>query len=149
MKIISLNMRGWGSIDKRRRIRKMLKSGKFDFCLLQETKFRGLSRSRVASIWGRGGIDFDWVSRDAVGQSGGLLCVWNQGLFDFQFSFQGDHFVGVCVKHQGYLCYIVNVYSACIMEGKRQLWNELRKLKRDFEVGDWCVAGDFNAIVSR
>lgn len=44
------------------------------------------------------------------------------------------------------LCYLVNVYSACSMSGKRRTWEELRGLKSEFARGDWCVAGDFNAV---
>lgn len=58
-------------------------------------------------------------------------------------------FLGVCTKLDGLLCYFVNVYSACSMRGKRRLWENLKCLKEQFEVGEWCVAGDFNAVVLR
>lgn len=35
------------------------------------------------------------------------------------------------------------------MAGKRRLWDELRSLKEEFEVGEWCVGGDFNAVLTR
>lgn len=101
----------------------------------------------VASIWS--GDDFGFISKDASGQSGGLLSVWNQDLLDVQFSFSGEHFLGLCAKIQDTLCYLVNVYSACSVEGKRQLWGDLQRLKGEFDDGLWCVAGDFNAVLSR
>ena len=73
MKIMSLNMRGWGGADKRRKLKNNISSGSFDVCFIQETKRSALSKKMVASIWGRG--DFDFISKDADGSSGGLLCV--------------------------------------------------------------------------
>lgn len=81
-------------------------------------------------------------------QLGGLLSIWKQVIFDVQFSFSSVNFVGVCFKQQNILWYIVKVYSSCNIAGKRCLWNELRVLKSEFVRGDWCVAGDFNAVVS-
>lgn len=33
--------------------------------------------------------------------------------------------------------------------GERRLWDELRGLKREFAVSEWCVARDFNVVISR
>lgn len=57
--------------------------------------------------------------------------------------------MGICAKIQESLCYLVNEYSACNMVGKRQLWDNLKGLKGEFEKGKWCVAGDFNVVMSR
>lgn len=145
MMIFSLNMREWGGAEKRRRIRNKISSGKFQFCMLQETKRSGITKKMAATVWG--GSEFDFVSKDAEGQSGGLLCIWDNRSFDVQSSFSGEHFVGISAKIQDTLCYLVNAYSPCSLSGKRQLWDELRRLKEDSEEGIWCVAGDFNAVL--
>lgn len=77
------------------------------------------------------------------------MSVWRSGLFDVQFSFSSDHFVGVCAKNWDKLFSLVNVYLSYNMAGKRGLWDELHGLKCDFPVSDWWVAGDFDVVVSR
>lgn len=71
------------------------------------------------------------------------------GLFDVFSSFDGDGFVGLCVKQVNRLLYLVNVYSPCCPLGKRALWQGLLGLKNDLELGEWCIGGDFNDVVSR
>lgn len=147
MKVYSLNMRGWGGVGKRNRIKHRLSSGSFDMCMFQETKRNGISKKMVASVWGRG--EFEYVSKDANGQSGGLLCIWGHGLFDVMSTVIGEHFICISAKFHDSLCHFVNVYSACTLTEKRRLWDDLRKLKDEVEVGHWCMVGDFNAVVHR
>ncbi|PNX60534.1 hypothetical protein L195_g051980 [Trifolium pratense] len=87
MKIMSLNLRGWGNTAKRRRLSSLLKS------------------------------DVEWVVKESIGLSGGLLSIWNKELFSFH------------------------------MSGKRKLWKDLVDFKLNIAKGDWCLGGDFNAIL--
>lgn len=64
MKIFSINIRGWGGAEKRKRLKKMIVSGKFDLYMIQENKNRNLTKRTIASNWGGG--DFDYVSKDAT-----------------------------------------------------------------------------------
>ncbi|MCH94070.1 hypothetical protein A2U01_0015025 [Trifolium medium] len=57
--------------------------------------------------------------------SGGMLKMWNAGLFNFKFSFTCVGFLGVCVEWKEEVTYIVDVYSPCNLAG-----------------------GDFNAILN-
>lgn len=86
----------------------------------------------------------------SVGLAGGILSIWNLGMLNFQFSFSGCGFVGICFnwKISGLRCFLVNVYSPCNVEGKRKLWADLIMSKRGFGNGAWCIAGDFNAIIT-
>lgn len=106
----------------------MIVAGNFDLCLLQETKSRDLTKRMISSIWSN--CDFDWMSKNASGRSRGLLSVWRTGLFDVQFSFSGENFIGLCIEHHGRIYYIVNVHSSCNMAGKRRPWDELRGLRK-------------------
>lgn len=56
--------------------------------------------------------------------------------------------MGVCAKWKtsNNICFLVNVYSPCDFDGKKELWKDLLLCKRCFGGGVWCVAGDFNAI---
>ncbi|XP_057419451.1 uncharacterized protein LOC130713677 [Lotus japonicus] len=65
-----------------------------------------------------------------------------------------------CVRGQGFLgligtwgdmpepSVVVNVYSSCRIEEKRNLWRELADWKRSCGVQLWCIGGDFNAVRS-
>jgi hypothetical protein len=47
------------------------------------------------------------------------------------------------------MCFIINVYSKCDIDGKRRLWEVLLMSKGGFGGGAWCVIGDFNAVLNR
>jgi exonuclease III len=145
MKILSLNVRGWGNAAKRRRLNSLIKKGAFDMCLLQETKRANFTDSLIHSLWGH--KDVKWVAKESNGFSGGMLTIWNKDLFSFNYSFSGGGFLGVCVEWKEDLLYIVNVYSPCSMSGKRKLWNDLIDFKNNNEPGEWCIGGDFNSIM--
>jgi hypothetical protein len=145
MKIMSLNLRGWGNSAKRRRLSLLIKKGEFDICLFQETKRASFSDSMLHSLWGHN--DIMWVAKESIGLSGGMLSVWNKDIFSFKYSFTGVGFLGICVDWRGGLLYIVNIYSPCSSRGKRKLWSDLIDLKLNFDPGEWCFGGDFNAIM--
>ncbi|MCH95054.1 endonuclease/exonuclease/phosphatase family protein, partial [Trifolium medium] len=61
----------------------------------------------------------------------------------------GEGYVGVCLEW-GVLrtiSFVVNVYSKCDLPSKRRLWNNIISSKHEFGRGNWCVVGDFNAVV--
>ncbi|MCI26736.1 hypothetical protein A2U01_0047933, partial [Trifolium medium] len=51
------------------RINSFLNKGKFDVCLLQETKKTGVEDYLIHRLWGN--QDVRWKAQDAVGLSGG------------------------------------------------------------------------------
>lgn len=124
----------------------MLQTGNFDCCFIQEIKRSSLSDNEVSSIWGSGKCG--WEAKFSIGRSGGLISVWREGLFDVINSLSGDGYVGLCVNQNGCLLYLINVYSSCNLDGKRRLWEELLRCKSELQAGDWCIGGDFNAVLS-
>jgi hypothetical protein len=76
MIMCSFNVRGLGSRVKRRKIREVARSENVDFLAIQETKMEVISNALVVSIWGSG--DCDWCCLPAVGNSGGILSIWNK-----------------------------------------------------------------------
>ena len=80
MNILSLNINGLGKGDyKIPFIRKIIDNNKIDFLGLQETKRRGITDFSLKNIWRS--HDFEAVQKDALGQSGGLISMWNKSLF--------------------------------------------------------------------
>jgi hypothetical protein len=76
------------------------------------------------------------------------VSVWDDRKVSLLFSFSGESFLGVCLKVEfdQSLCFVVNVYSKCDLNGKKRLWNDLVMSKGGFGGESWCVVGDFNAV---
>jgi hypothetical protein len=111
-----------GSRVKRRKIRELVHSESLDFLAIQETKMESISDIFVQRLWGS--ANCDWAYLPAVGNSGGILSIWNKVKASLIFTFIGDGFVGVCLDmvDVSRRCFIVNVYAKCNLRDKRSLW---------------------------
>jgi exonuclease III len=145
MKVFSLNMRGWGGSAKRRRLSSFLQQGKFDVCLLQETKKASIEDFLIHNLWGH--KDVRWVAKDPAGFPGGLLILWNPTCFNLINSLFGDGFLGITVEQEGETLNFINIYSPCNLAGKKKQWEDLLAFKQQSGGGEWCLGGDFNAIL--
>ncbi|GKV34368.1 hypothetical protein SLEP1_g42745 [Rubroshorea leprosula] len=114
---------------------------------LEETKLEMVQGNLCKMMWFSD--EFDWVMKESVGASGGLLCVWNRIEFVKQKDFSGDGFVGISGEwgQQKLKCNLVNVYAPNDRQKKLKLWEELRHMIVE-EEGGWLIAGDFNAVRS-
>lgn len=63
-----------------------------------------------------------------------------------KFSFRGDGYLGINCLWKVLNCFLVNIYSSCILLDKRNLWSNLLKVKSNFPIGEWLLGGDFDAI---
>ncbi|KAI5439123.1 hypothetical protein KIW84_024770 [Lathyrus oleraceus] len=88
----------------------------------------------------------DWSSKWAVGRSGDILTLWKKTSFDLVSSFVGEGFLGIHVLWSGINLFLVNVYSSCFLEKKKEFWGRLVEFKSKFLEGLWCVGGDFNTV---
>jgi hypothetical protein len=147
MIIASYNIRGLGGRVKRRRVRELVVDHKVDFLALQETKLEMISDKLCYSLWGS--EDYNWFFLPSDGASGGILSIWGKSNSNLICTFSGEGFIGVCLEW-GVLktiCFVINVYSKCDLVSKRSLWSSIILSKRHYGSGNWCVVGDFNAIV--
>ncbi|GKU94756.1 hypothetical protein SLEP1_g8202 [Rubroshorea leprosula] len=98
-------------------------------------------------LWGSD--KFEWAAQSASGASGGIVTIWNPCIFKKTNSFQGAGFLGVegTWGEENIPCFLVNVYSPCDLANKRSLWENLSSIISSHK-GNWCIAGDFNAIRS-
>ncbi|WJX29981.1 hypothetical protein P8452_18568 [Trifolium repens] len=123
----------------------LIRKGEFDVCFLQETKIATVEDFMIHGIWGN--KEVGWVIQEAVGRSGGLLTMWNKSSVNFLSSFSGAGFLGIKAEREGKILYLINIYSPCNLAGKRKLWEDLLAFKNLNSDGEWCVGGDFNAIL--
>jgi hypothetical protein len=88
------------------------------------------------------------VALPAVGNSGGILSLWNKAIASRVFHFSGEGFIGVCLDlpQQQQKCCIVNVYAKCNIQDKRKMWDKITMSRRGFGGCLWCIVGDFNSV---
>ncbi|GJS41366.1 hypothetical protein Tco_0566409 [Tanacetum coccineum] len=60
-------------------VKELCVKNKVNFVGLQETKMGSIDLSSVRSCWGNS--NFDYVHSDSVGNSGGILCIWDPNSF--------------------------------------------------------------------
>ncbi|GKV48490.1 hypothetical protein SLEP1_g55300 [Rubroshorea leprosula] len=148
-KLMELEVRdegqGRGSVLKRKEVGKLVKVERPDVLFLQETKLEVVQGNLCRSMWFSD--EFEWVMKESVGASGGLLCVWNRLKFVKQREFTGDGYVGISGEwgSQKIRCNLVNIYAANDRQKKLKMWEELRHMILE-EEGRWLIVGDFNAV---
>nr|GEW24874.1 RNA-directed DNA polymerase, eukaryota [Tanacetum cinerariifolium] len=66
---------------------------KVNFLALQETKIDRLTHMDVKFIWGNS--NYQYVSSDLAGSSGGVLCVWEATIFKKDYATVSDNFIAL------------------------------------------------------
>lgn len=94
-------------------------------------------------MWGEKEVDSSF--KGASEKSGGILIMWKIRVINLIYSFMSDGFVGLSALWKNRQIYLVNIYSSCLLQKKIALWNHLALCKSNFQVGERCIAGDFNA----
>ncbi|GKV15257.1 hypothetical protein SLEP1_g26053 [Rubroshorea leprosula] len=132
-------------MEKRDRATKEVENARGASEVQKETKKCGLDRNFCKRLWHS--EDFDWVVKDSIGRSGGLLCVWNSKAISVKHVWEGENFISIqgVWTVENVVINVVNVYSPCQLAGKRILWLELKNLVLQTG-GMWCVVGDFNVV---
>ncbi|GJZ25848.1 RNA-directed DNA polymerase, eukaryota [Tanacetum coccineum] len=112
------------------------------------TKFHRVSEGsdelpslNVQDLW------FDYISSDALGNSGGILCMWDPNVFSKDYHIISDNFVaiaGTWIPSNSNLI-IISIYAPQPRREKRLLWNYISSLITRWH-GDSLVLGDFNEV---
>ena len=147
MKLISFNVRGLGSKEKIRMLRRLTTKNKPWFLLIQETKLEKVEINITRRLWYDGSGVMEYVASE--GNSGGLITVWDDRIFVAQEIIKRFRFMVLIgeLSQMKIQVVIVNVYAPNDDEGKRLLWGELRRMMATFQ-GPWLLGGDFNAILN-
>lgn len=144
MKILSWNIRGLKKLEKRRRLKSLIKEKKVDMLFLQESKQGTISKEFIKTIWWND--DFDFLDVEASGTAGGLICIWNIKSFNLMESVGSRNFLILKgTFNQSFNCVVTNVYCPCCVVKRRKLWTSLIELKNNFPE-PWCIGGDLNEI---
>ncbi|KAD5961600.1 hypothetical protein E3N88_13073 [Mikania micrantha] len=145
MNFLSLNIRGVGGAAKPRWVKSLVVSNKIGFLAIQETQLSDSSKIDLRRFWKGGGMESDFVN--AVGRSGGLLCIWNSGIFGASKVVKDRNFLlisGMLIGNKKHLN-IMNVYAPQEVALKKILWTQIRRLILETD-GYWVVMGDFKSV---
>jgi hypothetical protein len=122
-RIVCWNVRGLNDREKCKSVGNLLRGWKGDLVCLQETKVAEMTRALVRRLWG--GPHVQWCCLDAVGASGGILCIWDTRSLEMIESCVGS-FSGVYGPN-----------DAC---SRKILWDELVGLHTWWSL-PWCIGG--------
>ncbi|GKA90903.1 RNA-directed DNA polymerase, eukaryota [Tanacetum coccineum] len=103
--------------------------------------------SQGASELVGGNYAFDFVHSDSVGNSGGILCIWDPNSFRKNNVTVSDYFCmvrGVWLK-TGVDILMVAVYAPQELRDKRILWDYLEHVINQWD-GEVVIMGDFNEV---
>nr|GEX14483.1 RNA-directed DNA polymerase, eukaryota [Tanacetum cinerariifolium] len=92
-----------------------------------------------------GNFAFDYVRSDSVGNSGGILCVWDPNSFRRSNTTILDYFImirGVWLK-SGVNLLILTAYTPYDLRDKRMLWDYFEHVINQWD-GEVVTMGDFN-----
>ncbi|XP_015964496.1 uncharacterized protein LOC107488284 [Arachis duranensis] len=113
---------------------------------LIETKREVLTKYDVARLWGSSNAGWEFV--ESVGSAGGLLLMWDDGVFKVHNRYKGERWL--CVKgvltRTNFPCAFCLVYGAHGREAKKVVWEELSYVAGLCQV-PLCFLGDFNEIL--
>nr|GEW24614.1 hypothetical protein [Tanacetum cinerariifolium] len=91
MKILSLNVQGLGHKTKKKWVKELNINHKINFVALQETKMESISHMDINCIWGNS--NFQFATSDSVGNSGDILCAWEDSIFKKEYERYGSNFI--------------------------------------------------------
>ncbi|PWA70607.1 RNA-directed DNA polymerase, eukaryota [Artemisia annua] len=139
---INVGVRG---MDKVPWLNKLKKEHGVDFLAVQESKVEDLSNFNGKSIWRSNNYGMEFVG--SISQSGGLLSIWDKGLFSYNSSIKSRNFLLVSGMLKGYneVVNIMNVYAPQGVAAKQALWDSIGALVLSMG-GMWVILGDFNVV---
>ncbi|GKA08008.1 RNA-directed DNA polymerase, eukaryota [Tanacetum coccineum] len=120
-------------------VKELCVRNKVNFLALQETKMENMDLICVKTCWGN--LAFDYVHSDSVGNSGGILCVWDPNFFCKSNATISDYFVMVrgVWRLTGQDLLMIAVYAPHDFKDKQLLWDYLTR-----EIG----ANMFNSFIT-
>ncbi|GJZ95239.1 RNA-directed DNA polymerase, eukaryota [Tanacetum coccineum] len=116
------NMKGLAQKAKKDWVKELCLKNKVNFLALQETKMENMNLWCVKACWGN--YTFDYAHSDSVGNSGGILCIWDPNSFQKDNVTVSDFFIiirGTWLK-SGVKILMVAVYAPHDLRDKRFLW---------------------------
>lgn len=147
MNLISWNIRGLGARVKKNALKKLTTSESPSFVLIQEKKLENIDQKTIRACWNHDNLGF--VASPSLGNSGGILTIWDQNLFSMESSKSERHWIAICGSYHAkkFKCMLINIYNPCCVTLRREIWNEIEDFKSLINI-PCLIMGDFNEVTS-
>ncbi|GJS30665.1 RNA-directed DNA polymerase, eukaryota [Tanacetum coccineum] len=112
-----------GNKTKKEWVKELTNKNKINFIVIQETKMDRVSHMDVKFMWGNS--NYDYVYSDSLGNSGGILCIWEESVFKKDYVTISDSFVaiyGTWIPNKTKIL-IVAIYAPQQPMFRRVLWD--------------------------
>nr|GEX74082.1 RNA-directed DNA polymerase, eukaryota [Tanacetum cinerariifolium] len=121
---------------------------KVNFAAIQETKMESIDLFSIKVLWGN--LSFDHVVSSAIGNSGGILCVWDLFMFIKEHGCSLDNFLAIMGSWSptSTKLLIISIYASQELSIKRVLREYICILIDRWE-GKTVILGNFNEKVRR
>nr|GEX75748.1 RNA-directed DNA polymerase, eukaryota [Tanacetum cinerariifolium] len=138
-------LNGLGHKTKKEWVKELNLKHKVNFLTLQETKMNRITHMDVKCIWGNS--DYNFITSDSVGNSGGILCIWEDNVFIKDHVTISDNFVAIYGSWNSNKSRVlfVMVYAPQSIALKLVLWEYISLLISCWD-GETIVIGDFNEV---
>nr|GEU58684.1 RNA-directed DNA polymerase, eukaryota, reverse transcriptase zinc-binding domain protein [Tanacetum cinerariifolium] len=148
VQVMGYNMDGLAQKAKKDWVKKLCGKNKVNILALQETKMENMDLLCVKSCWGN--MTFDYVHSDSVGNSGGILCIWDPNAFRKDSVTWSDYFILVRgVWRQNEMDFlIVVVYASHDAKEKMMLWDYLTRVISRWKGKVESSSNETNAMLS-
>ncbi|XP_071698969.1 uncharacterized protein [Rutidosis leptorrhynchoides] len=145
MKIISINIRGFAKDGAFGWVKDLCREEKPDILCVQETKSKNISMTWATSLWWNSCVGM--IQKEAIGNSGGLLLMWDTSSFSVDDFVEKEHFIAIkgnwiSTKKESI---VANVYGPQDDVGKKLMWETLETLMKKVDTS-WLFCGDFNEV---
>lgn len=146
MSVFSWNIRGLGGRPKRSALRKHIASINPSFVFVQETKMENISLKIIRSIWNMDEIE--WIFSPSIGNSGGILSLWNSSLFEKESSITNRHWTAIkgTFTSPKFECILINIYNSCLAATRVDVWKEITDYWSRHSL-PCLIIGDFNDVL--
>lgn len=129
-------------------LRRVLCITRAEVCFIQESKLELVSKEIIRKFWGDANFGFKFFA--AVGNSRGIITIWDKSRFAIGSYCCFRHFVAVEGSWviEGAVVTLINVYAPSDVFEQKQAWEEIGELKVLF-LSPRILEGDFNAVRNR
>ena len=116
------------------------------FVFVQESKLEQLKHKHVLSIWKDSNIE--WTSSPLVGNSGGLVSLWDKGVFELTSSRIERNWIAIngFLKASNFECLLLNIYNLCSLEERAIVWRDMASYMNHLKL-PCLLMGNFNEVL--
>lgn len=145
IRILSWNVRGLCSADRRAIVKAAFDSWSPDIIMLQETRCCSVNSELIREVWSNCFCNLEVLLADE--SAGGILLMWDRRVVEKLDSSIGFFTISVLSRNteDSQEWALAGVYGPNDSQLQRNLWSELDDVVAKWPV-PWCIGGDLNVV---